>query len=135
MKAKLIQPAETGRFYHEKEMIKFYATVARTRQGMEQVVKAYIFRSKTGGTIYATLFAKNPNENIYVRGGGRATGGGYNMWTAAMNDAIYKAGFRLFTDEGNPTHIDSASEHRLKEALAALTVALGYKGQITTIDS
>ena len=135
MKAKLVNPTETGKFYRDKELVKFYTTVANTKGGMCEVVKAYVWRSTSGGTVYATLFANNPNKGIYVRGSGKESGCGYHLESAAMNTAIQGAGFKLLTNDRKETTIDSRGDVAIKHALAAITEAMGYGGQIITIES
>jgi len=129
MKAKLVSPKETGKFYHDKEMTSYYSVVVSTAGGLKEAVRAYVFASKSGGTVFATVFASNDKSGVYVRGSGRTSGGGYHMASAAMSDAIRGAGFEL------DRNIDSAGDAAMETALVAMAKGIGYRGKALLVKS
>ncbi len=137
MKANLVNPREHGKAWQmDKDLKAYYATVVATPNGMRTVARLYINATRSGGTVYATLYAVNHADMIYVRGSGKATGGGFHLPSAALDTAIFEAGFELLDDGMHRISIDSAGDEAMEKALVAVTRAMGYyDGEVMVVKS
>lgn len=121
---------ESGRHYHEKEVIQFYSGVVEDGGSLTEVVrlKVYASRSRRSGTRYATIWCKNSNTNTYIRGSGRAGGGGYNIACGAISGAIRDAGIEILSDFDVPVEI--VSDAQVEKAIHCIIRGLEFSGKI-----
>lgn len=95
---------------------------------MKAIITARIYAvpSRTyGTTLYACVWINSPTrknkQSFYLTGGGKAGGCGYHKASAAFEAAFNDAGITF--DEG----VSGVGENAMREALAAVAVAMGYK--------
>lgn len=71
--------------------------------------------------IYACLWVNDSRRNLYVMGGGNASGYGYHKASAAAQEAFDDAGIKLALP------IDGRGNDAIEPALKAVMAALGYE--------
>lgn len=111
----------------KKETVGTWSLVAIAPPGLDtagdmvEVITArtYMARSADGaGPVYASLWIHSPG--FYTSGHGRANGYGYHKPSAAIQDALDSAGFKL------ERAIDGCGSEAIKDAFAAIARDLGY---------
>lgn len=124
--AKLIEARQNGRNYGgEKEMHAAYSVVTVSKGELREVVtcRVYMGRSRSASTVYASLWANNGEQ--WTAGHGQAGGYGYHKESAAIDDAIRSAGFKLSHS------VSGTGEH--ESALKACARAMGYRGKLLLV--
>jgi len=110
----ILEPLETGKHYHDKEVIDFYSGVSVIDGVIHENVRVKLYkgRSRNSSVIYATVWLKN--EQYDMRGSGRASGGNYHKPSAAITDAIVSCGVRVSRELTNDYDIIWAVEELTK---------------------
>lgn len=96
LKAKIVKPADNGKNYaYAKETVSTYNVVGRMGGDLRTVLtcRAYMGRSRTASTVYASLWVHGPK---HTAGHGSAGGYGYHKESAAIQEAITRAGIELY---------------------------------------
>ena len=122
MKAVFKEKEKTGNIRANRRENSFnqqYTLVVKN--GIDLCEVAVIRLYHTSCRSYACLWINCHKNGIHVSGGGSAGGGGYHRGSAAVAFAIDDAGISL------SENIDGRGEEKIKEALQAIGLALGYK--------
>ncbi len=111
----------------DKETVSTYRVVVRTKTGPVCPVdcRVYMGRSSSASMVYASIWVYS--DTVNVSGTGSAGGGGYHKESAAIDEAIKSAGIKLSKS------IHGAGESAIREALTAITRALGYRGKLIIV--
>jgi hypothetical protein len=127
--ATIAKPVSAGRFdYERKELVRAMMIVAHDpAKGFRLPVttKFWMGRSRNASRVYCTM--RSGNETVIASGSGWAGGYGYDKESAALDDAIRNAGITLSRS------ISGTGECR--QALEAVARALGYAGDLLTVEA
>lgn len=113
----------------QKELIRRYLVVFKdeTETNPDYQFKELIdfrlyasYKADGAAPVYASIWIKNPRQNLYIAGSGRATGYGYHKGSAALASALESAGVTLDED------IDGRGDTAIKDALKAIAEAMGH---------
>ena len=107
----------------KKETVGTWSLVAVTpsTNQLAEIITArtYMARSADGaGPVYASVWIRSPG--FHTSGHGRANGYGYHKPSAAIQDALDSAGFKL------ERAIDGCGSEAIKDAFATIAWDLGY---------
>lgn len=109
----------------EKELVRGYYVInldgdKRYYKNNPELIdcRLYMGRSSSSSVVYCAIWISCANQ--YITSKGSAGGYGYHKMSAAVDDALYNAGFKF--DEG----IDGRGNEAIKEALLAVCEHFGY---------
>ena len=145
MKAKFTEE-QIGRVIDNREREQVHAwTVAVVYKGeviTPVVARCYMGRSASASAVYASVWISDKKDHVRA-GSGMAGGYGYHKESAAVGEALHRAGVRLYgspyadTEEGETTKrlcsISGVGEEAIRTALVAVVRALGYSGPVKII--
>lgn len=120
IKAKFIAAQEHGKNYAgDKELTDCFKVIAYSKGELVEVVdcRVWMGRSRNASKVYATLWVHG--KGIYTSGTGNAGGYGYCKTSAAIDEAIRSAGFKL------DRSVSGTGQHR--DALEAVARSLGFR--------
>lgn len=124
MKAIISNPQENGRNHADKkETVRELNVVALHKGELCNAITArwYMGRSNSSSTVYCSIWCKG--KDVYCAGNGSATGWGYHKESSALASAVCSAGIEL------DKSIDGVGDSAIRDALEAITSALGYRGK------
>lgn len=142
MKAKLVTPNRRNSYNlrGEKETIASYNVVTLYKGELKIPITARVYAARRGAgmsKIHCSIWIHGPNH--WSGGYGWISGDGYPWYhreSAALSRAILDAGWALYEDDGkSPYYIDRAGEIATKDALRALSRALGYRGKTILVNN
>ena len=110
----------------EKEKVTRYTVVALKNNEFHEPVTAmcWMSRSPSASVVYASIWVHG--TKVSCSGRGSAGGYGYHKESAAIDEAIRRAGIKL-TDGSKPIYIDGAGDTAIEKALTAIAHAAGYR--------
>ena len=111
----------------DKETISKHRVVVCTKTGPVCPVdcRVYMGRSSSASKVYASIWVYS--DAVSISGMGSAGGGGYHKESAAIDEAIKSAGIKLSKS------IHGVGDSAVREALTAITRALGYRGKLIIV--
>ena len=121
--AKIEKPAQNGKNFDKKELIRTLTAVVNTKDGLKTPfhAKFYMGRSTNASVVYCSLWAFG--NNIKCSGHGKAGGYGFHKPSAAMQAALDSAGIKLSLP------INGVGSTAMENAAKAIIKAMGYHGQ------
>lgn len=114
-------------YSNKKEMVSAYSAVGVIDGQLRELVtvRCYMGRSRNASTVYASLWVTAPS--IYTSGTGKASGYGYHKESAAIGEAITRAGIDLSAP------IDGRGTSAIREAMEAIVIACGVQGEVLIV--
>ena len=117
----------------EKELVSTYKAVAYKGGEFSTplTIKCYMGRSNSASVVHASIWVHGKGK--WFSGHGSAGGYGYHKESAAICDAITSAGIELRgdvygrEDTNKRAYIGGAGDSAIREAIGAITRALGYR--------
>ena len=93
----------------------------------------YMGRSPASSTIYCILWTHSESRSGF--GIGKAGGHGYHKRSAAADFAISSSGITLLKESGEKAHIHSVGDSAIREALRAISTALGASDHAILVET
>lgn len=134
-----VEQGNAKNYSQDKETISKFVIVDKTTERTIVDCRLYMGRSSNSSTMYASIWVsikdlKKPKTWQYAgtSGTGSAGGYGYHKSSAAVQDALTRAGIELYKDKERQ-FIDGVGDYAIREALLAVAYAAGYNSVIFVI--
>lgn len=161
MKAIFKKPVSNAVNYsREKELVGAYTVIGKINGEMHTIVtaRAYMGRSRSGSTVYASIWVHGPSAETRTSGKGSAGGYGYHKESTAFAEAITSANIELWgsayadiprwdheaareytpqevrkikkQQEKQRAYIDGCGDSSMRAAFEAIARATGARGKL-----